>query len=85
MRRRTNLVAFLVGAMVLSAGCSGAGAPVGTGGIMQRPADPQAAVHSEYRRAKATGTRAALELFIARHPDHPMARQAEAEIRRRYG
>lgn len=85
MRGRTKLVALLLLVAGLSAGRTDARAPEGTGGIMQRPSDPQAAVRSEYARLKAKGTREALELFIARHPDHPLAMEAKEEISRRYG
>lgn len=56
-------------------------APAGTGGIMARPSDPEKAVQAEYENLKSKGTREALELFIARHPDHPLADRARAEIK----
>ena len=67
--------------VVLAAAGSG---PAGTGGVMIRPTDPDVVVESEYNNFKAEGTRAALELFIARHPDHPLARKAKEDIRRLY-
>ena len=57
-------------------------APEGTGGIMARPSDPEKAVQAEYENLKAKGTREALELFIARHPDHPLADRARADLKR---
>ncbi|MEW9615191.1 hypothetical protein AB3G45_15310 [Shinella sp. S4-D37] len=56
-------------------------APPGTGGIMARPSDPEKAVQAEYENLKSKGTREALELFIARHPDHPLAERAREEIK----
>jgi hypothetical protein len=44
--------------------------------------DPSAAVAEEYEAARRTGTREALELFIARHGDVPLAEQARAELKR---
>jgi hypothetical protein len=44
--------------------------------------DPKIAVEEEYRIALQHGTAAALELFIARHPDDPLAEKARAELRR---
>ena len=56
-------------------------APAGTGGIMARPSDPEKAVQAEYENLKSKGTREALELFIARHPDHPLADRARDDIK----
>jgi hypothetical protein len=39
-------------------------------------------VAEEYQAARRTGTREALELFIARHGDAPLAEQARAELKR---
>lgn len=36
------------------------------------------AVQEEYAAASADGSKAALELFIARHPDHPLAQRARS-------
>lgn len=44
--------------------------------------DPAAAVAEEYEAARRKGTREALELFIARHGDDPLAAQARAELKR---
>ncbi len=57
-------------------------APEGTGGIMARPSDPEKAVKAEYENLKSKGTRDALELFIARHPEHPLADRAREDIKR---
>jgi len=40
------------------------------------------AVAEEYEAARGKGTREALELFIARHGDAPLAEQARAELKR---
>ncbi|AOF90087.1 hypothetical protein BSY16_1111 [Sinorhizobium sp. RAC02] len=55
--------------------------PPGTGGTMILPTDPEIVIEAEYKNFKAKGTREALELFIARHPDHPLAEQAREDIR----
>jgi hypothetical protein len=44
--------------------------------------DPKIAVEEEYQIARQRGTVQALELFIARHPDDPLAQKALADIRR---
>jgi hypothetical protein len=42
--------------------------------------DPQLAVQEEYQLARQRGTAEALELFIARHPDSPLAEKARADV-----
>jgi hypothetical protein len=42
--------------------------------------DPQLAVQEEYQLARQRGTVQALELFIARHPDSPLAEKARADV-----
>jgi hypothetical protein len=42
--------------------------------------DPQLAVEEEYQLARQRGTAQALELFIARHPDSPLAEKARADL-----
>ncbi|MBI5261284.1 MAG: hypothetical protein HY852_05630 [Bradyrhizobium sp.] len=44
--------------------------------------DPAIAVAEEYELARRKGTAEALELFIARHSDDPLAEKARAELRR---
>ena len=44
--------------------------------------NPEAAVEEEYQIALRQGTSQALELFIARHPDHPLAEKARADLKR---
>jgi hypothetical protein len=44
--------------------------------------NPERAVEEEYQIARQRGTREALELFIARHPDSPLAQKARADLQR---
>ena len=44
--------------------------------------DPKIAVEEEYQIARQRGTAQALELFIQRHPDDPLAEKAQADLRR---
>ena len=44
--------------------------------------NPDIAVGEEYQIALRQGTSQALELFIARHPDDPLAEKARADLRR---
>ncbi|WP_438748665.1 hypothetical protein [Pararhizobium sp. O133] len=50
--------------------------------MMDTPPDPEKAVASEYAKLKARGTIEAFELFIARHPDHPLADDARKNLNR---
>lgn len=43
--------------------------------------DPQLAVEEEYRLARRVNTIQSLELFIARHPEDPLAARARADLR----
>ncbi len=43
---------------------------------MPLPRDPQLAVEEEFETAKRQATREAYDLFIARHPDSPLATEA---------
>jgi hypothetical protein len=43
--------------------------------------DPKIAVEEEYQMARQAGTAQALELFIARHPDSPLAEKARTDLR----
>ena len=44
--------------------------------------DPKIAVEEEYQIARQRGTVQALELFIERHPNDPLAEKARADLRR---
>jgi hypothetical protein len=44
--------------------------------------DPGIALEEEYQMARRQGTMQALELFIARHADDPLAEKARADLRR---
>jgi hypothetical protein len=43
--------------------------------------DPKRAVEEEYQIARRLNTVQSLELFIARHPDDPLAARARADLR----
>jgi hypothetical protein len=43
--------------------------------------DPRLAVEEEYQMARRLNTVQSLELFIARHPDDPLAARARADLR----
>ena len=43
--------------------------------------DPRLAVEEEYQLARRLNTVQSLELFIARHPDDPLAARARADLR----
>lgn len=48
--------------------------------IMLPPRDPDIAVQEEYEAARASDTAAAYRLFIARHPDSPLAGEAKKRL-----
>ena len=50
--------------------------------VMPPPRDPAIAVAEEYEAARNKGTAEALELFIARHSDDPLAEKARADLKR---
>ncbi|MGZ8359752.1 MAG: hypothetical protein ACXWUX_04465 [Allosphingosinicella sp.] len=56
-------------------------------GALPRARDGNVAIEQELDAARWAGTIAAYDLFIARHPDHPLAetarREREALIQRR--
>ncbi len=47
---------------------------------MQRARDPEIAVKEEYDDAMKKRTIEALEMFLQRHPDSPLAERARLEI-----
>lgn len=47
--------------------------------------DPDIAVQEEFDAARRADTVKAWELFIARHPDHRLAKEAQQELRRLTG
>jgi len=53
----------------------------GTTTAMPPARDPKLAVEEEYQMARRLNTVQALELFIARHPDDPLAARARADLR----
>ena len=44
-----------------------------------RPRDGDIAIREELEAARRAGTIEAYDLFLARHPDHPLAEQARRE------
>lgn len=53
-----------------------------TSGIaMQKPPEPDKAIQSEFRMIEQQGTKDAYELFIQRHPSHPLSKIAKARIK----
>jgi hypothetical protein len=60
-----------------------AGAPeMKSKSAIPRPRDGNIAIKQELCAARVAGTVAAYELFIARHPEHPLAETARKERRR---
>ena len=53
--------------------------------VMRPARDPKIAVQEEYDLARRRGTPAALELFIQRHGDDPLAETARRELQRLRG
>lgn len=49
---------------------------------MIQAVDPDYAVCSEFREIERRGTAEAYRLFIARHPDHPLAGSARLRLKR---
>jgi hypothetical protein len=52
-----------------------------TANTMPPARDPKLAVEEEYQMARRLNTVQSLELFIARHPDDPLAARARADLR----
>lgn len=44
------------------------------------PRDPDVAVQEEFAMARESNTRQAWQLFILRHGDHPLAREAARQL-----
>ncbi|MCV9965250.1 hypothetical protein OIU34_25580 [Pararhizobium sp. BT-229] len=53
--------------------------------MMDTPPDPEKAVLTEYKLLMARGTVEAYELFIERHPSHPLADDARQKLKRLRG
>lgn len=71
---------FALCGLSVAFGLAASSAAAGKAGGMRPPGDPDAAVAAEYEVLSTKGTRAALELFIARHPDHPLAERARQAL-----
>ena len=96
--KRRSLPAGLFGALIALAGLAQTtfgGLPVmvekanadeeakaGRAPSMPMARDPDLAVAEEFEAARRKGTQDAIELFIARHSDHPLADRARAELKR---
>jgi hypothetical protein len=86
-RRRHHFgsrVAVLLSCGMLLLGALGAAASGGNGAVSNPPVVPPArsgdiAIQQELEAARAAGTRDAYDLFIARHPGHPLERVAREE------
>lgn len=79
---RRALFMIVLGLALAGATCGGGGdvkPPPGRSTDLPRPRDPAAAVREELDAARKAGTIAAYDLFIARHPDHPLADVARRE------
>jgi hypothetical protein len=60
---------------------SSAGVPWGAAGTTPPARDPNIAVQEEFELARKSGTIEAIDLFILRHPDHPLAEKARRLLR----
>jgi len=79
MDRRHLLAAALV---ALAVGTGSNAAHKGGGPGMRPARDGNIAIQQELDAARRAGTLAEYDLFIARHPQHPLATIARAERRR---
>ena len=80
MRRAPAII--LLGLALGGATCAGAGdvkPPPGRSTDQPRPRDGDVAIQEELDAARRQRTVAAYDLFIARHPDHPLAAAARKE------
>ena len=80
-----RIAAFLLAGLALAGSAAAAAAEMKERRPLRstelpRPLDPEVAVRSEFAVARRAGTRAAYDLFIARHPDHPLAATARREL-----
>ncbi|MEH2483572.1 hypothetical protein V1282_006929 [Nitrobacteraceae bacterium AZCC 2146] len=55
--------------------------PCGAAGTTPPARDPKIAVQEEFELARKSGTVEALDLFIHRHPDDPLAEKARRLLR----
>lgn len=77
-----TLSLFVVGLALTGATCGGAAEvkpPPGRSTDQPRPRDGDVAIQEELDAARRQRTVAAYDLFIARHPDHPLAAAARKE------
>jgi len=72
---------FREGAISMTKGASADEGKAVRGRTTPPARDPKIAVKEEYEIARERGTVQALELFILRHPDDPLAAKARADLR----
>jgi hypothetical protein len=80
MRRALAMIGL--GLALGGAACGQAGEvkpPPGRSTDQPRPRDGDVAIREELDAARRAGTIAAYDLFLARHPDHPLAETARRE------
>ena len=80
-----RLAAFVLAGLVLAGSAAASAAEMkerrpGRSTALPRPRNPDIAVQEELDAARRAGTRAAYDLFIARHPGHPLAATARREL-----
>lgn len=80
MRIRALTAAALLAAVLAGDALAMSQTPPGSPAAPARPGD--VAIREELDAARAAGTAAAYELFIARHPGHPLEAVARAELER---
>jgi hypothetical protein len=76
---------LLAGIVLAGAGCPGGAdvnGPPRRSTDLPRPRDGNIAIQEELDAARKAGTIAAYDLFIARHPEHPLAEIARRERER---
>lgn len=73
------LFGFALAGAASAGGCEVKPPPPGRSTDLPRPRDPDVAVREELDSARRAATVEAYDLFIARHPDHPLAEVARRE------
>jgi hypothetical protein len=78
----TAIVAILPALAILATAEASEDRPMAPQRMTPPARNPERAVEEEYQIARQRGTREALELFIARHPDSALAQKARADLQR---
>ena len=88
----TAIALSLIGSVSAQSASSESGAQMGDRRMSQPrstglplPRDPDIAVKEEFEMAKSKGSESALDLFIRRHPEHPLALEAQRILDRLNG